>query len=284
MRAMWTFPVLLLIATIATAQDGVEAQAEYKLVVGDTIEVTVVDQPDYSRQFDVPGGGRVRYPQIGYVELVGRRLADLAEEIERKFADSKILKKPTVSVVVISYAPRVVYLTGAQYAAVPLPVHKPMTLLQVIATAGGWGNGDKRNVRIIRKDAKGELYPIPINAEEILQKEQWDKNIVIMPEDMIYIPPFAPLEEQQWVYVLGHVRSAGPQPLMRGRQKITLAKLVSIVGGFTQYARTGDIRIIRKTGNRPRIIHIDFDDIIDGERDDVVLEPDDLIFIPESIF
>jgi len=284
MRAIWTIAVVLLIATVANAQEDVAPQEDYKLVVGDTIEVTVVDQPDYSDSFDVPMGGRVRYPQIGYIQLTGRRLADIAEEIERKFADSKILKKPVVSVVAVTYEQRLVYLTGAKYAAIELPVHKPMTLLQVIATAGGWGMGDKRNVRIIRKDAKGENYAIPINAEEILLKEQWDKNIKIMPEDWIYIPPFAPLEEQQWVYVLGHVRAPAPQPLMRGRKKITLVQLISVVGGISQYGDDSSIRIIRKTGGRPRIMEIDFDDIMDGERDDVVLEADDVIYVPESIF
>jgi len=87
------------------------------------------------------------------------------------------------------------------------------------------------------------------------------------------------------VYVLGHVRNASPQPLLRGREPITLAQLVSVAGGFTQYARTGDIRIIRKSpAGRPQLIHVDFDDIIDGERDDVVLEADDIVYVPESIF
>jgi hypothetical protein len=35
---------------------------------------------------------------------------------------------------------------------------------------------------------------------------------------------------------------------------------------------------------RSRIITVDFDEILDGERDDVVLEADDVVYVPESIF
>ena len=170
----------------------------------------------------VPAGGRKRYPPIGYLELAGRKVVDIEEEIQRKFADMKILVDPQVSVVVISYSSRRVYLTGAVYQVVELPVHREMRLLQVIAQAGGWGLGDKRNVRIIRERADGSRYPIPINAQEILDEEAWDKNIKIMPEDMIYIPPQVSADEQQWVYVLGYVRSPTPVPLMRGRDPITV--------------------------------------------------------------
>ena len=41
---------------------------------------------------------------------------------------------------------------------------------------------------------------------------------------------------------------------------------------------------IRKMEGRSRIITVDFDEILDGERDDVVLEADDVVYVPESIF
>lgn len=290
MRRAYVLAALLVLTSVAAAQEKAAdspapvIQEEYRLVVGDEIEVTVIGQPDYSLGFQVPAGGRKRYPPIGYLELAGRKVVDIEEEIQRKFADMKILVDPQVSVVVISYSSRRVYLTGAVYQVVELPVHREMRLLQVIAQAGGWGLGDKRNVRIIRERADGSRYPIPINAQEILDEEAWDKNIKIMPEDMIYIPPQVSADEQQWVYVLGYVRSPTPVPLMRGRDPITLMRLVSIVGGFDQYARTGAIKIIRKMEGRSRIIIVDFDEILDGERDDVVLEADDVVYVPESIF
>ncbi len=85
------------------------------------------------------------------------------------------------------------------------------------------------------------------------------------------------------VYVLGHVGTPGPKPYLRGRKPVTLTQLISISGGFSQYAKTSAVRILRKQEGRARIIEVDFDEIIDGERDDVILEPDDLVWVPESM-
>jgi polysaccharide export outer membrane protein len=286
MRSVLVSLLVLGLLGVASAQEESTAppREDYRIVVGDQIQINVIGHEDYSTAIFVPMGGGHLYPAIGYVELAGRKLVDVSEDIQKRFADKEILLDPQVSVFVMTYAPRKVYLTGSVYSVVDLPVHKPMTLLQVIAQAGGWGDGDKRNVRIIRKKADGDIYTIPLDAERIMAEEDWDKNIKIMPEDMIYIPPRAPVEQMRWVYVLGNVNSPGPQPYMRGREPITLGRLISIVGGFSQYARRGAVRIIRKGAGRSRVIVVDFDEIIDGERDDVVLQPDDLVFVPESIF
>ncbi len=272
------------------AQDGeaVEEDLEhrdYKLVVGDTIEITVFTQADMSRIVSVPPGGKMTFNPIGLLTLVDKTLQDLEVEIKTKLLEQDILKDPKVQIHVVAYAPREVFLAGAITGKIDLPVYKNRRLLQVIAMAGGWGGGDKRRVRIIRSRPDGNPYPIEIDAESILANEEWSKNIIIKPEDIIFVPGYESASDFRWVYVLGKVGRPGPVPYMRGREPITLMKLIVIAGDFTEYANTSEVRIIRKTkGGRPRIIEVDFDEILDGERDDVVLEPDDLIFIDESVF
>ena len=269
----------------AEADDGEDLEyKDYRLVVSDTIEVVVFGQAEYSRIFMVPPGGKVTFNPIGLLTVVGKTLQDLEAEITRKLLDQDILKDPKVQIHVVAYASREVFLAGAISGMVNLPVHKERRLLQVIAMANGWGRGDKSRVRIIRKLPDGDQYTIPINAETILANEDWAKNIVIKPEDIIYVPEYESASDFRWVYVLGKVGRPGPVPYLRGRQPITLATLITIAGDFTEYADSDDVRIIRKTKGRPRIIKVDFGEILDGERDDVVLEPDDLVFVPESFF
>jgi len=63
---------------------------------------------------------------------------------------------------------------------------------------------------------------------------------------------------------------------------LTLAQLVSSRGGFGPGARTNDVRIVRRpgTGEVPYVIHVDFDAVIDGKKNDVVLRADDIVFVP----
>jgi hypothetical protein len=83
------------------------------------------------------------------------------------------------------------------------------------------------------------------------------------------------------IHLLGQVNKPGTVPITG---QITLGKAIALGGGFRQYAKMSAVRIIRKAGDRTRVIVVDFDEIVGGDRADLPLEPDDIVFVPESIF
>ncbi|MHC4473147.1 MAG: polysaccharide biosynthesis/export family protein, partial [Planctomycetota bacterium] len=92
------------------------------------------------------------------------------------------------------------------------------------------------------------------------------------------------LSEQSYVYVLGKVNRPGRFAYRADREQMTLLKAITLAGDFHQFARPSAIKILRKEGKRTRVREYDFDEIIDGEIQDIVLEPDDVMFVPESPF
>jgi len=256
---------------------------EYRLVVGDIVEVSVSGHEELTREFAVPADGNISFPPLGKLRLLDRSVNELEEEIANRFKEKGVLTDPVVFVLIKAYSPRKAFLIGSVTAQISLPIHKKYNIVQVLSMAGASPiTSDLRVVKIIRSRPNGESFEFTVNVEDVLMRSAYKKNVIVMPDDIIYVPAIANLLQTSYVYILGKVRSPGRYPFTIGREKMTLTKLIAIAGDFDQFARQGAIRILRKEGNRTRIIDIDFDEIIENEIQDVALEPDDLVYIPES--
>ncbi len=271
------------------ARDPVQRDlSAYRLRVGDTVDVVVYDHPEFSRPYPVPANGQILLHPIGKIMLRDQTIFEIEAEVRERLRTEEILTDPRVSVIVTSYSPRNVFLTGAVQAVVPLPTHKNVRILQLLAMAGGLGNpaADFSRVRIRRAADDGSAYTIDISVSDILERNDEQKNIIVFEGDYIRVPfleAASPLSAE-WVYVLGKVGSPGRIALTKGRTGFTLTKLIAMAGDFQEFANRSKVTLIRKTDTGRIRTVIDFDEIIEGERPDVDLQPDDLIYVPENFF
>ncbi len=291
----WCLIVLLLSAAAAAALLGNHAgmaqtpadpalQEEYDLVVGDQVQIVVQGgREEKETLYTVPANGVVSFPPLGPLKLEGRTTTSIEEEIKKRLKESGRLTDPSVFVIITNYAPRQAFLWGAVTGAVDLPVYKERTLVQILSTMHvDSTTADLKNVKIVRKGRDGTRFPFVVNVDEFFLSNDFRKDLRVMPDDIIYIPSFESVESTSAVYVLGKVARPGKYTFITGREKMTLVTLVAQAGGFTQFAREGAIKLLRKEGNRTSIRVIDFDDIMDGDMQDIELKPDDVIFVPES--
>ncbi len=281
--ALWA--VVLLTAGGAGGQESAAGPpgTEYTLVVGDRIQLVVDGKEEYGREMSVPANGEVSMPPIGRLRLLGRTTAELEIEIAKRLVERGVLQNPSVFVLISEYAPRQVFLIGAVTSRIPLPVHTRYGILEVLSMAGvSPAAADFRNITIMRRREDGEPFRFTVNVEDVLVKGDFRKNVIVMSNDVIYITALKDLSQTAYVYVLGKVGSPGRYPFMPGRDTMTLTKLIALAGDFHQFAQQSAVKILRKEGNRTISIEVDFDEIIDLEQQDVVLQPDDLVYVPES--
>jgi polysaccharide export outer membrane protein len=85
--------------------------------------------------------------------------------------------------------------------------------------------------------------------------------------------------ETRQLSVLGQVAKPGNFPFQEG---LTLVQAVSLAGGLTRLARPSKVTLTRTTAQGRRTFTLDLGAIIDGRREDVVLAPGDVVFVPES--
>jgi polysaccharide export outer membrane protein len=279
---------LLLPVAASLAQEEppvMAANDEYAFVVGDQIQILVQGQVGYDQSYVVPVEGEVAYPHLGKITLLGKTKKEIEEEIARKLKDKGELTDPKVFVIITAYAPRFAYLWGAATGAIPLEPHKKHTLLQVLSTARIQpAIADFRNIKVIRTSKTGKKFDIPVNLNDVVTKNRFDLDIHVMTDDIIVVPSFEDKTQTGNVYILGKVNKPGKYGYIPGREKMTLTHLVALAGDFHQFADESRIRILRQQRSGTELIKLDFDDIIDLSIEDPPLEPDDLVYVPESFF
>ena len=125
---------------------------------------------------------------------------------------------------------------------------------------------------------------VPVNVDEILDRNQDQQNIVIFENDIIIVPRLESANPQsaEWVYVLGKVHHPGRVAYLRGRSPFTLTKLIAMCDDFQEFADRTKVKVIRTEPAGRRLYTVDFDEIISLDKADFELKPDDLVYVPET--
>lgn len=280
----------------ADAQDKDPARRDfqtYRLRVEDEIEISVYNRrnmrPEIQRELVIPATGEVSFAPVGKISLLGRTTTEVEETIAQRLRDDNYMQEPIVGCFVKTYAPRSVAIVGAAQGVVELPTHRDLRILELLARAGtlGVGQVDYSRVVVRRMGQDGRPFPIEINVEDILDRNQEEKNIVVREGDMIRVYELqsaTSVTSAEFVYVIGKVGSPGRHPIIRGRTPFTITKLIAICGDFAEFADHAKVRVIRTTETGRQFKELDFDDIIEGKTPDFELRPDDFVYVPERIF
>jgi protein involved in polysaccharide export with SLBB domain len=86
------------------------------------------------------------------------------------------------------------------------------------------------------------------------------------------------------ILIIGHVAKPGAYTLPEDGNP-TILKAIVDVGGFTQMANPSGTRIVRTTADGKKFtINPHVNEIMSGRRQDINLEPGDLIVVPERLF
>ncbi len=115
----------------------------------------------------------------------------------------------------------------------------------------------------------GEVFINDMTVSEVEKKitSQLADGYIMKPHVAVFI-----LEFRKTVYVNGEVRNPGAYKLTKG---LTVLKVITLAGGLTGKAAENRTKIIRKTDKGETTIKAKMED---------VLEPDDIIIVPESYF
>ena len=81
------------------------------------------------------------------------------------------------------------------------------------------------------------------------------------------------------IFIIGKVNRPGVIPMTR---PIDVMQALSMAGGFTTYAKTEDIQILRRSGKTQKILKFDYSKIEDGQAlgTNILLQSGDTIVVP----
>jgi polysaccharide export outer membrane protein len=118
---------------------------------------------------------------------------------------------------------------------------------------------------------------VQVNLKDLLESADSRSNPLVRPGDIVKVT------RAGVVYVIGEVRRPGGFAL-KSNEKISVLQALALSEGLTRTAAKGEARIIRtdqQSGERKET-PIDLGKILAGKAPDPVLEPKDIVFVPNS--
>ncbi len=272
----WVGAVLLtaLLGISLWGPGGAGAVELYHIGVGDTLSVTVWEEPKLNGVFTVLPDGMITMPLLGTFRASGYTSESLSRHIARRM--SAIFRKaPSVTVTIKGMGNNFFYVSGAVGKPGVVPFNHNIRLLQAIILAGGATMAAKEDsVVLIRNNV-----PRTLSIEKLDQGKDLANNIRILPQDIIIVPV-----KTEQIYLMGEVAGPGAYYYNKG---MTVMQALIQAHGFTQFASLGSVRIIRKQKDgTKKIVHIDINHIEDEKKTEPkeYLKPGDLIYVPQRMF
>ena len=196
---------ILLVATVASAQArGQQASARpaagsppvvagaivppagYVIGADDVLAVTFWREKDLSSDVSVRPDGKITLPLINDIEAAGLTPDELRDRVTK--AASQYVEDPNVTVTVKAINSRKVFITGNIGKPGPYPLGGPMTVMQLIAMAGGVQEFAKSEKILIMRTEDGKPVARKFNYKEVEEGKKLSQNIELLPGDTVIVP------------------------------------------------------------------------------------------------
>lgn len=157
------------------------------------------------------------------------------------------------------------------------------------------GNGDVFDVRVYREEELSGTFRVGADgtirfpligmvevagrtAEGVADviREKLSEGFIRDPQVTVFVKEF----KSKKIFVLGQVKEPGTFPF---EDRMNLVQALTLAGGFTEIAARNRAVITRIRDGKERRILVAADEISEGKRPNVALQPGDIIFVPESI-
>ena len=174
------------VATPTIQAEPAGSQNSYRLRARDFIRILVINEPDTQIERRINSDGTVDIPFLKkLVPVAGLTLTQAQVELSNQFR--VYFKKPQVTISIVTYAERRVYVSG--YVGKPGPVSIPpeetLTLGRALSMAGGVLPRGNRSDVAIKRSRDGSTFVISKDVRRIDDGDEPD--FILEDEDQIYV-------------------------------------------------------------------------------------------------
>ncbi|MFO7808578.1 XrtA/PEP-CTERM system exopolysaccharide export protein [Guyparkeria sp.] len=189
-------PLLLLLAGCATtdhpdAPSSVERTVleQYVIGPGDSLQVSVRGNPDWSTGVAVRPDGQITTPLVEDVQASGRTPTELARTMEEEL--SRFLRDPIVTVMVTGFSGpfnRQIRVIGQAAEPQALQYGEDMSVMDVMIAVGGITDFAAGNRAVIVRNENGERQQYRVRLDDLVNGGDISANVDMLPGDTLIIP------------------------------------------------------------------------------------------------
>jgi polysaccharide export outer membrane protein len=293
-------------------------QHDYVIGNGDLLDLEVFDVKELSREVRVSQTGSIGVPLVPVrLHVAGLTEVQAEQKISEVLEANGLVTHAEVSVSVKERKSKPITVVGAVEHPMVYQADRAVTLLEVLAEAGGLAN-DAGDTVIVNRPAQevpsdpseppmiGPEDPvsaassapaasspsvntpppvdpprlnntITINLNELMESGDATNNIILQAGDIVTVP------HSGIVYVLGAVTKPGGFVLANDRGQMTTLKVLALAGGLSSTAKRDHAVIVRKDAQgQQHEVAVDLKKVMQRQAEDVQLQPSDILYVPDS--
>lgn len=189
----------LLVGTSASAQTPVDIQpasvssqvagidpSTYRVGAEDVLEISVWREDALKKEALVRPDGGISYPLIGEVQVAGKTVLEIREEIAKRL--EKFIPDPAVSVSILKVGSQRVYVIGKVNKPGDFPVGRHVDVLQALSMAGGLTPfADANDIRVMRREGDRQVV-LPFEYGRVVRGQKLEQNIQLHAGDVVVVP------------------------------------------------------------------------------------------------
>lgn len=170
--------------------DNAGVLPEYKIGVGDALQISVWRNPELSLAVPVRPDGKISMPLVGDIMAAGTTATQLSEVIVKSL--SGYVRNPQVTVIVANPSSSDfqlrVRITGAVQAPQSIPFREGMTVLDLVLLAGGPNEFASSNKAKLLRKVNGKWQVYKVKLDDLINKGDLTTNYALQPSDTISVP------------------------------------------------------------------------------------------------
>ena len=272
----------------SVARDS-NADGYYRLGPGDEVTIEVIGEEEIPRSpMPIGADGVIHAPLVGPVQVWGLDVGEVRALLTGRFRT--YIHDPQVIVRVVKFGSQPVSVIGAVKRPGLHQLRGRKSLIEVLSMAGGLREDAGHVVKITRRreqgriplatardDSSGRFSVAAANIEDVMKANHPADNVIIEPNDVISVP------RAEMVYVIGAVGRSGGF-VLREQESISVLQALALAGGVDGTAAVRRARILRPApgGGEKLELPIDLKSIMESNAEDVALQPEDILFVPNS--
>ncbi len=264
-----------------TAFKTINGTAEYRVGPGDEVSITMWQGGKGDEHKVIVGvDGTISLPFFEGLNINDMTPTEIDAYMEKTL--KRYVRHPRVDVDVLKYNSKtatifgqIMDLTRQPTGPGTYPLQGKETLVDFISRTGGpTEKADMTQVQIIRN---GKV--VKLNLERAIQQADWRENAIMDDGDTVFVPSLE--QAGRRVYVLGEVKTPG---IVEFTGDFRILDAVSKTGGFTDNVYYQDIRVIRADRDKPLILPVAFNLLLEeGDlTQNLALNDRDIIIVPRS--
>lgn len=164
----------------------IASSTDYTIGPDDILTIVFWRNKELSGDVVVRPDGKITLPLINDVMAANLTTDQLRKELMEQAGN--YVEDPNATVVVKQVNSKKVFITGNVQKAGTYPLTAPMTVVQLIALAGGLTEfADDKNISIVRTES-GRAVGYKFSYDSLAQRKNLKQNIELKPGDTIIVP------------------------------------------------------------------------------------------------